>query len=256
MHTIDESQRTAARVAGLAYVLSFALVVATNFGIHDRLSVPGDAAETARRILTSESLFRVAVAADLVFVAGSVVLLTALYALLASVSRPLALLAAVWRFVYVLMWAFMALRGLDALRVLHAPDYLRTFEPAQLQAVARLYLSSRGDAYYGGLLFFALAATTVAYLFLRSGFIPRALALFGMVGSVWCVLCAIAYIVRPDFANVVNLWWFDTPMALFELATGGWLLFRGLPHAPEVRRDASPASAAADAPQRIEARLT
>jgi hypothetical protein len=27
---------------------------------------------------------------------------------------------------------------------------------------------------------------------------------------------------------VVNLWWFDTPMALFELALSFLLLFRGL----------------------------
>lgn len=27
---------------------------------------------------------------------------------------------------------------------------------------------------------------------------------------------------------VVNLWWFDTPMGIFEIATSFWLLFRGL----------------------------
>jgi len=26
----------------------------------------------------------------------------------------------------------------------------------------------------------------------------------------------------------VNLWWFDTPMALFDIALSFWLLFRGL----------------------------
>ena len=32
----------------------------------------------------------------------------------------------------------------------------------------------------------------------------------------------------PGFADVVSLWWFDSPMVLFELALSGWLLFKGL----------------------------
>jgi hypothetical protein len=32
----------------------------------------------------------------------------------------------------------------------------------------------------------------------------------------------------PDFARVVNLWWFDSPMGIFEMALSFWLLFKGL----------------------------
>jgi hypothetical protein len=38
----------------------------------------------------------------------------------------------------------------------------------------------------------------------------------------------VAYVVKPAFANVVNVWFFDTPMALFYIVLSGWLLFRGL----------------------------
>jgi len=41
--TIDGSQRTAAKVAGFAYLLTFATVVCVNFGIHDRLIVENNA---------------------------------------------------------------------------------------------------------------------------------------------------------------------------------------------------------------------
>jgi hypothetical protein len=34
--------------------------------------------------------------------------------------------------------------------------------------------------------------------------------------------------ISPNFANVVNLWWFDTQMGIFDLTTSLWLLFRGL----------------------------
>jgi hypothetical protein len=42
------------------------------------------------------------------------------------------------------------------------------------------------------------------------------------------VVCTIALIISPDFAELVNLWWFDTGLGLFELATGFWLVFKGL----------------------------
>jgi hypothetical protein len=101
--TIDESQRKAAKVAGSAYLFTFATVVYVNFGIHDRLIVENNA-ETARNILAHERLFRIGIAGDLIYCAGVVVLLTALYVILKPVNRGLALLAAFWRLVWVLMW--------------------------------------------------------------------------------------------------------------------------------------------------------
>ena len=97
--TIDESQRAAARVAGFAYLLTFVIVVLVNFGIHERLMVAGNAAETARNILAHERLFRIGVAGELVYEAGLVVLLSALYVILKPVGRTVALLAAFWRLV-------------------------------------------------------------------------------------------------------------------------------------------------------------
>src|SRR5260370_23629356 len=91
--TIDESQRKAARVAGFFYLLTFAIVVAVNFGINERLMVTGDPAQTARNILAHERLFRIGIASNLVYEAGLVVLLCALYVTLRPAGRHLAVLA-------------------------------------------------------------------------------------------------------------------------------------------------------------------
>ena len=155
---IDESQRTAARVAGCAYLITFATVVYVNFGIHARLIAGNNAAETARNILAHERLFRIGIAGDLFYCAGVVVLLTALYVVLKPVNRGLALLAAFWRLVWVLMWLVMTLNLFDALRLLRGADYLRAFEAERLQALARFYLGTSFDYYYVGLLFGGLAS--------------------------------------------------------------------------------------------------
>jgi len=224
---IDESQRTAARVAGFAYLITFATVVAVNFGIHDRLIVENNA-QTARNILAHERLFRIGIVGDLTYCAGVVVLLTALYVILRPVNRGLALLAAFWRLVWVLMWLVMTLNLFDALRLLNGADYLRAFEAERLQALASLYLGTRFDYYYVGLLFGGLASTVCGYLWFKSRYIPRALAAFGVISSAFCVACTLVFYIFPNFDKIVNLWWFDTPMAIFDTALSFWLLFKGL----------------------------
>jgi hypothetical protein len=225
---VDDSQRQAAKAAGLAYLFSFAAVVFAQFRIHDRLIVDDNVAETARNILAHERLFRAGIACDLFYCAGTVVLLTALYVILKPVNRSLALLAAFCRLVYAWMWVLMTLNLFDALRLLRGADSLQAFETERLQALATLYLRARFDQYYVGLLFCGLASTVCGYLWFKSGYIPKALAVWGVLSSAFCAACTFAFIISPSVANTVNLWWFDTPMGIFDLATSFWLLFKGL----------------------------
>ena len=95
-----------------------------------------------------------------------------------------------------------------------------------MQTLARLHISI--DAYYVGLPFWGLASTVCGYLWFKSRYIPRALAVFGMISSAWCVICAFAFIVFPHFEAVVNAYWFDMPLVIFEMALGLCLVFKGL----------------------------
>jgi len=230
----DASQRTAARVAGLACLVAMAIVVFAQYGIASRLMVPGNAAETARNILAHQQLFRISVVCNLVYSIGVVVLLAALYVILKPVNRGLALVGALFRLVYALMWVATALNFFGALRLLGSAPYLQAFETDQLQALSRLSLAANFDAYYVGLPFYGLASTVCSYLWLKSGYIPRALAVFGVISSAGCVLCAFVFLIFPTFEKVVNAYWFDSPMALFEIAVSFWLLFKGFrrPDAP------------------------
>lgn len=226
--TIDQSQRKAARVVGFTYLLTFAIVVFVNFGIHGRLIVSGNVAETAQNIVASEQLWRIGIALDLIYSVGIIALLLALYAILKPVNQNLALLAAFLRLVYALTWVLITLNLFDVQRVLSGADYLQVFEADQLQAFMRLALDASSDMYYVGLVFWALASTVCSYLLFKSRSIPSGLAVFGVISSVWGALCTILFVISPNFAKVVNLWWFDTPMAIFEVATGLWLLVKGL----------------------------
>jgi hypothetical protein len=54
------------------------------------------------------------------------------------------------------------------------------------------------------------------------------LSIVGVISSAWCVFCAFVFLIFPDFQKPVNTYWFDSPMALFELVVGAWLLVKGL----------------------------
>jgi hypothetical protein len=79
--------------------------------------------------------------------------------------------------------------------------------------------------YYVGLLFGALASTVCGYLWFRSRYIPRSLAVFGMIASAFCVVYSFVFYIFPNFDKIVNLWWFDTPMGIFDIALSFWLVF-------------------------------
>jgi hypothetical protein len=228
---IDNSQRTAAKVAGISGLVAVAIVVYANYALLNPLIVPRDAVETARNILAHKTQFRLALIGFLSYGVAVVVLLSALYVVLKPVNRGLALVGALFRLVFAMLWLLATLNMLSALRLLGSAPYLQHFEADQLQALARLNLGASFDDYYVGLPFFGLAATVCAWLWYKSGYIPRALAAFGVIASAWCVFCAFVFLIFPDFQKPVNPYWFDSPMALFELIVSLWLLFKGLPTA-------------------------
>jgi hypothetical protein len=235
MHTtqinwpVTSEQRTASKVAGLSGVLAAAVVVFANYRLLNPLLVRGDAAQTANNLIGHQTQVRVALTCFLTYSLTTIIFLTALYVILKPVNRGLALAGAVFRLVFALLWLLTSLNILGALRFLSDVAYLHSFEFDRLQVLARLNLAATFDDYYVGLPFFGLAATVCSYLWWKSGYIPRNLAIFGFWASAFCVVCAFGYLIWPQLGKVVNPYWFDSPMAMFELAVSLWLLFKGLP---------------------------
>jgi hypothetical protein len=224
---IDASQRTAAKVAGAAFLISFPFLAYAHFGMRGALMVEGNPAESIRRIASAEDVFRLSVVFDLLYCTGLVVLLSALYVVLRPVNRYLALLAAFWKFVYVIMSVLIALSCLTLVRLATSPEYTK-LDAAQLHALFNVNWAAPWDMYYIGLAFWALSSTVLGWLWLKSKYIPAGLASFGIVASAWGVFCAFAYLNDPGFANVVHVDLFDVPLLLFEIALSLWLLVKGL----------------------------
>src|SRR5438045_9124505 len=104
MDNIDNSQRTAAKVAGAAGLLTFALVVFGNYVLLNPLLVPRNAVDTARNILAHQTQFRFSLVCFITYDIGGIFLLTVLYVVFAPVYRGLALPGRIFRLVFVVRW--------------------------------------------------------------------------------------------------------------------------------------------------------
>jgi len=225
----DETQRTAACVAGAAYLIALVPAVFAEIYVRGQLVVAGNAAQTALNIVAHERLFRLGIASNLAVFAIDIVLITALYVVLTPVNRSLALLALGWGLVETAILVVATLSDFNVLRILSGAEYLNVFELDRLQTLARLSVGTHGDVYNVGLVFAGLRSTTFCYLWFKSRLIPRALAGFGVVASLLMGVCAYSFIIFSGLAAIVPVGIYGGPIFLFELTMGAWLVFKGLP---------------------------
>lgn len=225
---IDNSQRMAARVFAITTLSMVVLIVIAYSRFYAPLLVWEHYAETARNFAAHEHLIHIYIASAIVYGMGTIVVLAALYVVFRPISRGLALFASLTRLVYVSMW-FMGLLDLfNALRITKGGRDLQVFESERLQALAGLQLASGWDAYYIGLTCYAIASVVFSYLFFKSRYIPRTLAVFGIVSSLFEGVCGFAYLNDRSFGAVVSVNWYEMPVVLFEVAISFWILVRGL----------------------------
>lgn len=225
---VDQTQRKAARVVGFTYLLALATSVFAEVFVRGKLIVSDNAAQTAQNIMAHEGLFRLGIVSNLTTFAADVVLITALYVVLRPVAPNLALAAAFWRVVETASIAISALNDFAVLRLLSGAGYLQPLEADSLHAFARLAISGHGAAYQLGLFFFAFGSTLFCYLWFRSGYVPRALAGFGVFASALVGICAYLFILLPKLADIASPGCY-APIFFFELTLGFWLLLKKLP---------------------------
>jgi len=193
----EASPRLQARMAGgIAWITStsgFAAIVSGNLVDY------GNAAATAHNILTNETLFRLAVAGDvlsLLYIAYTLLL----YNLFRPVNRSLSLLAAFFSLVGTAVGAVNSLLLLAPLVVLGGDKALSALSVEQVQALALLFLKLHAQLTNIGLVLFGTYNLLIGYLIVRSTFIPRLLGVLLAISGVGYLINSFANILSPAFA--------------------------------------------------------
>jgi hypothetical protein len=226
---MDEAQRKAARLAGIMYLLTVMTANFADFYVRRQLFISADAVQTARNFAASGRLVRAGIASDLITIAGSVILVVALYVILKPINRNAASVALFWSLLECSVGAVVTLISLAALFLLSGVDSLRTFNTDQLEALARLLISADRAGNRIGALFFGLGSTLFCYLWFKSRYIPRALAAWGIFSSLVPTIIPLATVMFPTLLDApLRRARSGLPIIAYEVGLGFWLLLKGI----------------------------
>jgi len=220
---MDISLRTSAIVAGLGLLFMTILAPIANFGVIEKLIVPGNAASTANNIMASAGLFRIGIGVFLIVAILDVVVAWALYVLLKPVNNSISLLAAWFRVVYATILAFALSNLLIVLQLLNGTDYLEAFETNQLYAQVMLFLNAFSDGWDLGLLIFGLHLLILGYLAFKSGYIPKILGILVIVAGLGYTIDGVGKFLSPNYTLSLAMFTFIGEVLLIF-----WLLWRGI----------------------------
>ncbi len=224
----DTNPRTAARIAGVGYVILFALGIFANFIVREGLVVTDDAQATAANIADSEGLFRLGMAAFLIIFLVDVIVAWALYIVFRAANRDLSLLTAWFRLIYTVFLGAALIYFFQALQFLGDADFLTAIDATQREAQALIALDTFNSTWLIGLAAFGIHVILIGGLVLQSASAPKALGFVLLAAGAAYVIDTAAHALLANYSDYETL--FTTivaiPAVLAEGWFGLWLLFR------------------------------
>ncbi len=191
-----------ARMAGFLYFIYMVFHIFADVIGRSKLFVYGDAAATAQKIIASGWQFRIAIMVDLLGAVLFFLTAWALYTLLKPVNKNIALLFLLLNLGGVAVYSISLLNQLAALLLLSGADYLKVFQPDQLQAQAMLFLYIYKNGYMIAQIFFGAWVFPLGYLVFKSGFLPRILGVVLMIHCFTWLLFVFQFFLYPGFVGI------------------------------------------------------
>jgi len=210
-----------ARAAGVMYLLIIVIYMTGSF-LSSSLHAETFAA-TAQSISESEQLYRISLLLMLLGSLLTIFLAGALYAFLKRVDPNLAMFALLFRVCEAVLGGTAKIALFTRLGI-----FTGTVAALSLQersAISNLVKLAYDAGFNISVLFFSFGSMLFFYLLLTSRFMPRALSMFGIFASVSATVVGLINLIDPDMSPG-GVWW--TPMFIAEIATGLWLLVKGI----------------------------
>jgi len=219
------STKQAARIAGLLYLVACIPAPFSLIYVPDTLIVPGNATATAGKVLAHESMFRLAMAGELISAVAFIFAVLALYRLLKGVNKPYASLMVTLYVLSIPISFLNVLNEVAALILLKGADFLSVFTKPQLDALALVFLRLHNYGFLVAGIFWGLWLFPFGLLVYRSGFLPRILGVLLMINCFAYVIPSFTALLLPQYRDVVTR--IALPFLLGEAAIVLWLLIKG-----------------------------
>lgn len=216
-----------ARIAGAMYLLTVALALFGEGYVRGSLLDGQSAARTAANLIESNLLYRIGLATDLLTFTGVAVLVWSLYQLLRGIDHRLAALALVFRIIELAVHFSAIGLGTVALSLLAGGEYTHAFDAQQVHGLVGMALRAQLAGLGIGFIPLGLGSAVFAVLLLRSGYVPKPLAAWGIFASLLLTAYSFGIILSPDTSDYFYIGM--VPMFIYEVSIGAWLLFKSSP---------------------------
>ena len=195
------AMRRIARITGGVYLLYF--IAGMPLVLRSRLIVPMDAAATAAKIISSESLYRTTIVTDLVSYSLYLGLAYLFYLLLRKVSQPWALMGTLFTIAGCIV-LIVATAALTVPLTLLTGDTFNAMGAPVREALALLAVKTYTQAFVIGLLLFGVQWLIMGPLFALSRLVPRLIGYLLTAGGVAWVTFAIASLIAPPVGVAIQ----------------------------------------------------
>lgn len=191
------------RLAGYLYLLLMITGIFSLMYVPDRIFVYGDNTATINNILSSGFLFRLGIVVSLISSVCYLYLALALNNLLKETAPKLAFSLVLVVAISVAISFLNLLNEIGALVLLNGSEYLKVFDLKQLYALAGLFLELYGKGITINELFWGLWLIPFGLLVIKSGFFPKILGYFLLLGGAGYMAGSLTSLLFPDFGGVV-----------------------------------------------------
>jgi len=210
-------------MAGFHYFMYFVTsIIANMFGRF----VFVDAPVTVNHIMAHESQFRIGFVISLFSVVFFLLAGWYLYVLLKPVDKNIALLFLLFNLGGFAIWCFSLLNLFAGLLLLSGSDYLKVFQPDQLQALAMLFINLRKSGAIIAQIPYGIWLFPLGYLVFKSGFLPKILGILLIVDCFGLLICVFQFFLMPCY-EVISVP-FMAVSFIAELSLTLWLLIMGV----------------------------
>lgn len=216
-----DPRRRAARIAGVGYLLIFALAIFANFGVREAMIVPGDAGATVSNITESIGMFRLGLVAFLAVFVIDVAVAWALHVVFREVAPDFSLMTAWFRVVYTVFLGVALVFFFQVLALLGGAEYLSGIDGGLVEAQVMLALDSFDATWLVGLVAFGVHLLMLGWLVIRSGYVTKALGWLLMAAGAAYIGDTIAHAVVADYSAIAPV--MLAVVALPSMFGEGWL---------------------------------
>ena len=200
--------------------------------IISRITGTGTFLATSHSVAASETLYRIGILLGLIGDLSTILLAIALYAILKPVDGILAMTALLFRLAESAIGGVVVVLGFAELQVYLDANGASALSASQLGVLADLLSRTSAAGTDVSVVCFSIGSAIFFYLFLRSGYIPRALAVWGLLGSLLCTIAFSGSLLAPQASDLLRGIG-ALPIGIAEPVVGLWLLIRGIRIAPQ-----------------------